>query len=223
MPSQFLPLLRNEIAKAQRRKLPWFGLFATGFLCFLAKFVASDLSTAAAVNAWGFVAFSMQVAKAAAGLLYLLLLSACVLLVAIALAKLRYDFRAVSDTMGIVSSRERMLREFLLGYALSLVPLAALVMYGLFISTIIRTPGAAVAVGISTLYLIDFTKHLVGLDPYIFTRYVGFSWVMLQQAAQGIDYQWQPEVWRMLALCGVSAVVTFTAGLGIFLRQDLNG
>jgi hypothetical protein len=29
-------------------------------------------------------------------------------------------------------------------------------------------------------------------------------------------------VWRMIALCGVSAVVTFTAGLIIFVREDLN-
>ena len=27
MPSQLVPLLRNEVAKAARRKLPWFGIF----------------------------------------------------------------------------------------------------------------------------------------------------------------------------------------------------
>jgi hypothetical protein len=95
-------------------------------------------------------------------------------------------------------------------------------MYALLISTMIRTAGAAVAVGISTLFLIDFTKHLVGLDPYIFTRYINYSWLLLQQLAQGMDYQWRPQVWRMVTLSGVSAVVTFTTGLIIFVRQDLN-
>ena len=37
-----------------------------------------------------------------------------------------------------------------------------------------------------------------------------------------MDYQWCPEVWKMVALSGVSAVVTFVAGLIIFVRQDLN-
>jgi hypothetical protein len=40
--------------------------------------------------------------------------------------------------------------------------------------------------------------------------------------AQGMDYQWRPEVWKMAELCGVSAFVTFVTGLVIFVRQDLN-
>jgi ABC-type transport system involved in multi-copper enzyme maturation permease subunit len=105
---------------------------------------------------------------------------------------------------------------------LSWIPLAALVMYGLFISTLVRTAGAAVAVGISTLFLLDFTKHLVGLDPYLFTKYIGYSWTNLQQFAQGMDYQWQPEVWKMVVLSAAYAIAAFAAGLIIFVREDLN-
>ena len=86
----------------------------------------------------------------------------------------------------------------------------------------IRSSGAAVAVGISSLFLIEFTKHLVGLDAYIFTRYIAYSWLTLLEFAQGMDYQWCPKVWSMIELCGISAVVTFVAGLIIFVRQDLN-
>jgi len=96
------------------------------------------------------------------------------------------------------------------------------VMYGLFISTIIRSSGAAVAVGISTIYLVDFTKHLVGLDPYIFTKYIGYPWLVLQQMSQGVDYRWQPEVWKLIELSGVCGVIAFAAGLVIFLKRDLN-
>ena len=79
-----------------------------------------------------------------------------------------------------------------------------------------------VAVGICSLFLIDFTKHLLGLDPYIFTRYINYSWLTLQQMAQGMDYQWRPEVWKMIALSAGSSVVAFSAGLILFVRQDLN-
>jgi hypothetical protein len=37
-----------------------------------------------------------------------------------------------------------------------------------------------------------------------------------------MDYQWRPEVWKMIELSGVSAVITFGAGLILFVRQDLN-
>jgi len=264
MHSQLVPLLRNEMTKGLRRKLPYFGIFAVGLVCVLMYFVAGRISSAATANGWGYVAFSMQVvftdigpifvivfsamllaeetgtgtiraalaspvhrwelyvAKATMGLIYMVILSVAALLFSAALAKIRYNFGAVGDSFGVVYSGGRAIREFLLGFVLSWIPLTALVMYGLFISTIVRTPGAAVAVGISTLFLIDLTKHLIGLDPYIFTRYIGQPWVILQQLAQGMDYQWQPEVRRMIVLSGAYAIVTFGAGLAIFVREDLN-
>ncbi len=264
MPSQFAPLLRNEIAKAARRKLPYFGIFALALLSVVVYFIAGRLSNAAAANAWGYVGFSMQMlftdigpifmivfaamllseetgagtirpalaapvhrwefylAKAVTGLLYMMVFSAAALLFSAVLAGIHYGFGAVGDSSGVVYSRNHALHELLVGYALSWIPLAALVMYGLLISTLIRTPGAAVAVGISTLFLVNFTKHLAGLDPYIFTRYTNYPWLILQQMAQSMDYQWRPEVWKMIELSGVSALLTFGAGLILFVREDLN-
>ena len=40
--------------------------------------------------------------------------------------------------------------------------------------------------------------------------------------AQGMEARWQPEVWRMAWLCGVSGVITFVVGLIVFTREDLN-
>ncbi|MGD0208141.1 MAG: ABC transporter permease [Verrucomicrobiota bacterium] len=262
--NQFVPLLRNEVVKAVRRKLPYFGIFAVGLLCVIIYFIAGQLSNTATANAWGYVSFSMQLvftdlgpifiivfaamllaeetgagtiraalaapvhrwelylAKAVIGLFYMVVLSIAALLFSAALAKIHYHFGAVGDSAGVVYSRNQVMQQFLLAYALSWIPLAALVMYGILISTIVRTPGAAVAVGISTLFVIEFTKHLAGLDPYIFTRYITYSWLNLLQIAQGMDYQWRPEVWKMIELCGVSAIVTFVVGLILFVRQDLN-
>ena len=264
MTSQFIPLLRNEVVKAVRRKLSWFGIFMMGLLCTIIYLIAGQLSNTATANAWGYVGFSMQLvftdlgpifiivfaamlvaeetgagtiraalaapvhrwelylAKAVIGLFYMMVLSAAALLFSATLAKIHYHFGAVADSAGVVYGRNQAMQQFLLSYALSWIPLSALVMYGILISTIVRTPGAAVAVGISTLFVIEFTKHLAGLDPYIFTRYITYSWLNLLQIAQGMDYQWHPEVWKMIELSGVSAVVTFVAGLILFVRQDLN-
>lgn len=264
MPSQFMPLLRNEIAKAARRKLSWFGIFALGLECMIVYFLGGQFSNAATTNAWGYVGFSMQIvftevgpvfitvfvamlvaeetgsgtirsalaapvhrwelylAKAVTGLLYMMVFSAAALLFSAALAGIHYHFGAVGDSSGVVYSRNQAMQELLAGYALSWIPLGALVMYGLLISTLVRTPGAAVAAGVTTLFLIDFTKHLMGIDPYIFTRYINYPWLNLQQMAQGMDYQWRPEVWRMIELSGVTAVVAFGAGLVRFVREDLN-
>jgi ABC-type transport system involved in multi-copper enzyme maturation permease subunit len=166
--------------------------------------------------------WEFYLAKAAAGLLYMIAMSLVCLVLSILLARVHYRFGAVADSLGEVYSQKVVLANFLLAWVLSWVPLATLVLYGLLVSALVRSSGAAVAVSIGTLYVIDFTKHLVGLDPYIFTRYITYPWQIFGQIAQGVDYQWQPEVWKMLGLCGVYGVVAFVGGLILFLRQDLN-
>jgi hypothetical protein len=264
MTSQFLPLLRNEIVKAARRKLPYFGLGMGGLICLLTYVAARESGAGNTANAWARAALSMQLvftdiglifvlvfaamllaeetrsgtiraalaaplyrwefylAKAATGVLYMILMSFVCLVLSVLLARLHYRFGAIADSLGPIYSQRLALGNFVFAWVLSWVPLTAVVCYGLFLSTVIRSSGAAVAVSIGTLYVIDFTKHLVGLDPYIFTRYIGYPWQIVGEMAQGVDYRWQPEVWKMLGLCGVYAVVTFALGLILFLRQDLN-
>jgi len=76
MPSQFLPLLRNEIVKAAHRKLPWFGLFMEGLLCVIVYFIAGRISNAPAANAWGYVGFSMQLLFSDIGPIFVIVFSA---------------------------------------------------------------------------------------------------------------------------------------------------
>ena len=257
-------LLRNEIAKTVRCKLPYFGLFSAGLICALTFVVAEDLGAGSTANAWGYVTLSMQlvftdiglifvlvfsallmadetrsgtiramlaaplyrwefyIAKAAMGLLYMIVVSIGTLVLSVVLARIHYRFGAITDSFGVIYSRGEVFGHFLLAFVLTWIPLGAIVLYGLFVSTIVRSPGAAVAVSIGTLYIVDFTKHLVGLDPYIFTRYISYPWQIVQQMAQGVDYQWHPEVWKMIGLSCLYGVVAFATGLLIFLRQDLN-
>lgn len=264
MPRLFASLLHNEIAKAGRRALPRFSLFAVAVVSVIVYFAAGQLSATATQNAWGYIGFSMQMifsdigpvlivsftarlmaeetgkgpirtalaapilrwelytAKAVVGLLYMLVISAAALGCSAVLGAVHYHFGPIGDSAGVVYSRGQALEGLLTAWVLSWIPLSALVMYGYLISVIVRNTGTAVSVGISSLFLIDLTKHLANIDPYVFTRYIDYPWLTLLQIAQGMDYQWRPDVWGMIALSGISAAVAFIAGLVIFVRQDLN-
>src|SRR5258708_6209475 len=165
MRSQLAPLLRNEIVKAARRKLPYFGFLAVGLLCVIIYFVGGQISNAATANAWGYVGFSMQlvsndigpifvivfaamlvaeetgtgtiraalaapvhrwelyVAKAVAGVLYMIVLSAAALLFSAAIASIHHNFGAVGDSFGVVYSRNKAMQALFVGHALSCIPL----------------------------------------------------------------------------------------------------
>jgi ABC-type transport system involved in multi-copper enzyme maturation permease subunit len=260
-----IPLLRNEIAKATRTKLPYFGFLVISILCVLIFVVTGSVMDGETLNAWGYTCLSMQlvftdiglifiavfasmliaeetafgtarailsspvlrwefyVAKVLTGLLYAASMSIISLIISACLGSWNYEFGEVSDSMGLIYSNKEVLVNFLLAFFLSWIPLAALMMYGIFVSTIVRKSGQAVAVTIGTIYLIDFTKHIVGIDSYIFTKYIGFSWQVFNQVAQGVDYQWSPQVWHMIAMSLVYCLLLFAAGLVIFSRRDLNG
>ena len=264
MHSPTLRVLENEVAKAVRSKLAWFGLGTIAFICCLVSVVATDVSHGSLSNGWGYVSLSMQLAftdiglicvivfaamlmaeetrsgtiraalagpihrwefylaKASIALLYTAALSLTALAVSAALG-LRFGFGPVTDALGTVYGRGEVVGNFLLAYFASWIPLGTVALYALLVSSLIRSSGAAVAVGIATVYIVDFTKPLVGADRWIFTRYISYPWQVMHQVAQGVDYQWQPEVWRMIVICSLYAAAAFGGGLIVFVRRDLNG
>jgi len=265
MANMVIPLLRNEIAKATRTKLPYFGFLVISILCVLIFVVTGASLDGETLNAWGYTSLSMQlvftdiglifiavfasmliaeetafgtaravlsspvlrwefyVAKVLTGLLYAMVMSIISLIISTCLGAVNYQFGDVADSIGLIYSNKEVLVNFLMAFFLSWIPLAALVMYGIFVSTIVWKSGQAVAVTIGTIYLIDFTKHIIGVDSYIFTKHIGFSWQIFNQVAQGVDYQWTPQVWHMITMSLVYCFVMFAAGLVIFSRRDLNG
>jgi ABC-type transport system involved in multi-copper enzyme maturation permease subunit len=264
MADMIMPLLRNEIAKAIRTKLPYFGFFAVSLICLLA-FVVNRETGGQSLNGWGYMSLSMQLVFADIGIIFIAIFSALLiaeetgfgtvravlsapvsrwefymakvltgllyaasmlivsLAVSLCMGLLNYKFDDVTDSMGLIYAWKQVLENFLLALFLSWIPLAAVVTYGVFISTIVKKSGQAVAVTIGTIYIIDFTKHIIGIDPYIFTRYIGFSWRTFNQVAQGVPFQWSPEVWNMIGLSLIYFFLTFLAGLLIFEKRDFNG
>ena len=76
MPNMVIPLLRNEIAKAVRTKLPYFGFFATSLVCLLAFVVTKEAANAENLNAWGYLSLSMQLVFTDIGLIFIAIFSA---------------------------------------------------------------------------------------------------------------------------------------------------
>jgi ABC-2 type transport system permease protein len=258
-------LLRNEIAKVSRTKLPYFGIFAACLVCILAFVVTGAAVGGEPLNGWGYVGLSMQsvfidiglifvsifsamliaeetgsgtvrmvlsspllrwqfyTAKALMGLLYMIVMSITALALSILLGSLKYQFGNVTDLMGVVYGRKEVLLNFLAAFFLSWLPLASTVFFGIFISTIAKKSGQAIGVAVGIIILLATVKHFIGIGPYVFTTYVGSSWGIFHQVAQGVDYQWSPEVWRIVTVSLIYCFVTFTAGLAIFAKRDFNG
>ncbi len=259
-----VPLLRNEIAKALRTKLPYFGIASTALICILSFVATRETGGGEAVNAWGFVAFAMQAAfadvgmifiaifcgmliagetgsgtarvvlsspvlrwefyaaKMLTGLLYMLVVSASALLTCIGLGFFGHGFGDVADSAGVVYASREVVLNCVIAFVLSWLPLSATALFGIFVSTVTKRAGQAIGVVIGTLYLVKAVKHIIGIAPYIFTSYLGSPWAIFHAVAEGVDYQWSPEVWKIVGISLIYCVVAFAAGLAVFSRRDLN-
>ena len=150
-------------------------------------------------------------------------MSILALVISMCLGAVNYQFGDVSDSIGLIYSKKEVLANFLLAFFLSWLPLIAAVLYGILISAIIRKAGQAVGLVIGSIIVLEAVKHFINIGPFVFTTYLGSSWIIFHQVAQGVDYQLFPEIWKMITVSLIYCFVTFTAGSIIFSKRDLNG
>ena len=162
------------------------------------------------------------VAKVLTGLLYATVLYVIAVLVSIGLGALRYQFGDVADSAGLIYGTKEVLLNLGAAFLLGWIPVSAVVSFGIFLSAITKKGSQAIGIVIGTLILIETLKHLLGVGPYVFTSYIGSSWAIFHEVAQGVAYEWLPEAWKIIAVPLVYWLVLFTAGLVLFCRRDLN-
>jgi len=162
------------------------------------------------------------VAKTAAGLLYMLVMSLSALTLSMVLAAFKYPYGPIADSVGVVYGTGEVLRNFAFAFALSWVPLAAVVVFGVFVSAVTSRPGLAIGIVVGTIIVCEAIKHFIAVGPFLFTTYIGASWVVFHEVAQGVDYQWRPDVWKILGVPLAYGALMFGSGLVCFCRRDLN-
>ncbi len=162
-------------------------------------------------------------AKVITALVYMTVLVVAVLAVSFALGLLRHSFGDVADEAGVIYGRTEVLANLALAVALEWLCLAAAACYGLFLSVLARNAGQAIGAVIGIGVLIEATKSVIGIQPYVFTTYVGQAWVKFGQVAQGLDYMWKPEIWWIVLVPAAWCAVFLAAGVLILQRRDLNG
>lgn len=161
-------------------------------------------------------------AKVIAAHLYMAALTVIVLATTVTLGSLKHDFGPIRDSIGVIYGSAQASRCLAVTMVLSWLPLGTVAMFGLLISVSATRAGVAMGMTIGTIILIETLKHLIGIGPWLFTNYLPFPWVVFHEMAQGVDYRWFPELWKMLAVCGGTWVLTFVAALWRFCRRDLN-
>ena len=160
-------------------------------------------------------------AKVLTGFGYMMVLSGIALGVSMALGAGRYEYGAVSDAIGLIYPAREVIRCFLVAFFASWLPLAAVVSFGILVSAVTDKAGLAIGIVLGALIFGETLKHFVHIGPFLFTTYVPAAWAVFHDVAQGVDYEWRPEIWWILGVPAGYCIVSLSAGLFLFCRRDL--
>jgi len=131
-----------------------------------------------------------------------------------------WGFHSVRSFSGTIVSPGEALALVYAADAIYLIPLLAVVSFGLLLSTVTRNSAAAVVGTIGVvilLYIVSGIPGLEGARPYLLTRQFQ-NW----QGLLRTPIDWGP-IWHSLWLCALYAVPSLIAAYLVFLRRDVAG
>jgi ABC-type transport system involved in multi-copper enzyme maturation permease subunit len=160
--------------------------------------------------------------KVFVGLAYMLFLSGMALAFSFLLGGMKYSFGDIADPSGLIYTQKTVIYNLTLAFILSWFPLATVVFFGLFISSLTKASGQAIGAAVGVLVLVETGKHFIDFGPYVFTTYINAPWVIFHEITQGVSYTWRPEIWKLLGVSTLYSVVFFSLSLIIFCKRDMN-
>ena len=162
------------------------------------------------------------VAKYMLGVTYALLISISAAATSWAVVAVAGDVAGVTYGGEVLFTNQEMLRDYMLGFLVHLLPLTATVAYAVMISTFSRNSGVAVGTAVAVWAAVDATKYPLGIAPFLFTTYFEFPWRIFTEQARGLEASWQPEIFYCAAASlGAAFLFTGTAA-AMFNRRDMH-
>jgi ABC-2 type transport system permease protein len=131
-----------------------------------------------------------------------------------------WGFHPVETLSGSVVSAPKALLLVFASNAIYLIPLLAVVAFGVLLSTATRNSAASVvgAVGfVILIYIVSAIPGLESIQPYLLTDQFA-NWHGLLRTPT----DWAP-IWHSLWVCALYAVPALVAGYLVFLRRDVAG
>ena len=138
-----------------------------------------------------------------------------------AVAAMFGDLTGVSYGGEAVYSNLSMIKAYLLGLVLTLFPLCASAAYGVMISSMTRSTGAAVVAAIGVWVMLDVVKYPLRIAPFLFSSWVEAPWNVFAGRADCLDPQWLPDAAFVVLVSLAWTVLFSTAAAFCVWRRNL--
>jgi hypothetical protein len=121
----------------------------------------------------------------------------------------------------LIYTAEEMLWAYAWGALGVLAPLFSAVAYALLISSLTRSPVAAVTGSVGILILVDLLKYSLNIEKVFFSTYLDTPWHVFNQRCDAIDVAWFPEMTYCLVTSFITVVLCVCLAIVISRRRNL--
>jgi ABC-type transport system involved in multi-copper enzyme maturation permease subunit len=160
-------------------------------------------------------------AKLLLGMTYAVLLSAVAAGASWTVAGLFGDLSGVRYGGEVIYTNTALSRTYVGVLGLGLLAQFAAVAFGLMMSALSRSAGAAVGATVGLWLVVNLVKHPLGIAPLLFSTYIEAPWTVFTHRAVALEASWTPMVFYAVATSVVSIAVFVAMGMGALSRRNL--
>lgn len=160
-------------------------------------------------------------AKILTGYSYAVLLTLVVAGSAWGAAWFRGDLLGVHVGGELIYTSDAMLKSYVAGAALALLPQFAGASVAILFSTLSRGSTMAISLSLGLWILTDLTKYPLGLAPYLFTTYLEAPWQVFAGRCDALDPAWMPMAPWCVATSLVAMITTSALAIAVLTRRNL--
>jgi len=225
--ANYLFLERSEIGSgylffliSSRTVINMFGVIL--ILIFSALLISSEVSskTIQSVLVNPISRFEFYVSKIIIGMVFSVLIVATILLVSFIIAKINFTFGDYVENGITIYTQNEIFMNLSLCFLLLLLPIFAICIFGLLISTLTKNIGLAIGVSIGSIIIFDILKERIDISHFLFQSYIENSFELAQNLIDGFKINWIPNVINCIAVPGIWMILMFVTGYFIFSRTN---
>ncbi len=150
-----------------------------------------------------------------------LALMASMLIVGFILGHILGGLHPLQEGEYLIYSSGTLFVNIIISMAFVVLPFTTLIALGLFISVVVKNPGAAVGTGIVTYLVFYMLSQIEQMQDKIFTYYLSLSVDKISRMTEGIYIDWETEMLKSICIPIIYCMLFIFGGIYIFNKKDI--
>lgn len=161
------------------------------------------------------------IGKALAVLIVCSLVVMAVALIGIVLGGIFQDFKPLVEDEYVIHSLGSLWGNLILGYIVTILPVFALCLLGIFCSILTESSGVSVSIGVGCYLLLELLGQVQEIKHFLLGSFVPYALNNVEAMSRGLPTVWMPEILWLLANSLIYITIFLFLSTAIFQRKDI--